>query len=149
MQIRAREVLDSGLRSVLTRCRVWKKYNKNHTVMYRRHRTIRSEASRSESADRRVWNGSVRRAMLLVAMIVFVSVAAYLFSVNRNAVAGYSMRVAEKRVAELSNESQRLRIREAELRSLYGLEEASRHLDMVPITDAVLVEESDSIAYRK
>lgn len=117
--------------------------------MYRRHRTIRSEASRSENVDRRVWNGSVRRATLLVAMIVFVSVAAYLFSVNRNAVAGYSMRVAEKRVAELSNESQRLRIREAELRSLYGLEEASRHLDMVPITDAVLVEESDSIAYRK
>ena len=47
------------------------------------------------------------------------------------------MRVAEKRMTELSVGAQKLRIREAELRSLYGLESASSQPDMRPIEGAV------------
>lgn len=81
--------------------------------------------------------------------MLFVVTMGYLFSVNRNAVAGYSLRTAEKRMLELGTEAQKLRIREAELRSLYGLEEASSRLDMMPIEDAILVDEPGSVAYGK
>lgn len=82
-------------------------------------------------------------------LMLFVVTAGYLFSVNRNAVAGYSLRVVEKRMVELGNEAQKLRIREAELRSLYGLEEASSRLDMKPIEDAILIDEPGTVAYGK
>ncbi len=91
--------------------------------------------------------GRFRVSSMLALASLFLSGAGYLFSVNQNAVAGYSMRVAEKRMAELSNESQRLRIREAELRSLYGLEEASSRLDMKPIEDAVSLDEPGPVAF--
>ena len=74
-------------------------------------------------------------------------VIGYLVVVNRNAVSGYSLRSVEKRMLALSNESQKLRIREAELCSLYGLKEASNRLDMKPIEDALSLDEPGPIAY--
>ncbi len=78
---------------------------------------------------------------------LFLTMIGYLSMVNRNAVAGYSMRVAEKRMAELSVEAQKLRIREAELRSLYGLESASSQLGMRPIEDAASLDVPGPVAY--
>jgi hypothetical protein len=72
----------------------------------------------------------------------------YLSAVNRNAVSGYSLRVAEKQMTELSSEAQKLRIREAELRSLYGLEEASSRLGMKPIEGATSVDAPGPVAFR-
>ena len=82
-------------------------------------------------------------------LCLFLSMIGYLCMVNRNAVAGYSMRVAEKHMTELSVEAQKLRIREAELRSLYGLESASSQLDMRPIEGAVSLDVPGPVAYGK
>jgi hypothetical protein len=88
-----------------------------------------------------------RVASIFSMVSLFLMVLGYLFVVNRNAVSGYSLRVAEKRMTELSNEAQRLRIREAELRSLYGLEDASGRLDMKPIEGAVSLDAPGPVAY--
>lgn len=78
-----------------------------------------------------------------------LSLGAYVFSVNRNAVSGYSMRIAESRMANLADEAQKLKIREAELRSLYGIEGMSSELGMVPISGKALLDDSNSVAYKR
>lgn len=105
--------------------------------MYCRYSTIRNRLSRNGDPLEKSSPSRFRLLGILSATFLFLSVVGYLFSVNRNAVSGYSMRAVEKRMTELSNEAQKLRIREAELRSLYGLEEASGRLDMKPIEGAV------------
>ncbi len=117
--------------------------------MYRKHTTRRCLASHREGGGEAESRKRLRIVRVFSCAVLFVAVVGYLFSVNRNAVAGYSMRAVEKRMIELSNESQRLRIREAELRSLYGLEEASSRLDMKPIEDATSLEEPGPVAYGK
>ena len=117
--------------------------------MYRKHMTMRGRASSCEGAETPRSGTRLRIVRVLSCAGLFVAVIGYLFSVNRNAVAGYSMRIVEKRMIELSNESQRLRIREAELRSLYGLEEASGRLDMKPIEGAISLDEPGPVAYGK
>lgn len=108
-----------------------------------------SGASREGEGTTRAYGRWYRVLGVFSCVMLFVVMVGYLFSVNRNAVAGYSLRTAEKRMLELGTEAQKLRIREAELRSLYGLEEASSRLDMMPIEDAILVDEPGSVAYGK
>lgn len=93
--------------------------------------------------------GVFRIPVVLSLSSLFLSMIGYLCMVNRNAVAGYSVRVAEKRMAELSVEAQKLRIREAELRSLYGLEDAGNQLGMRPIESAVSIDTPGPVAYGK
>ena len=118
--------------------------------MYRQHSTMRSAVPRSEGAEKEMPKRRFRVVGALSMASLFVATMGYLSVVNRNAVSGYSMRIAEKRMVELSNEAQKLRIREAELRSLYGLEEASGRLDMKPIEGAVSLDAPGGpVAYGK
>lgn len=117
--------------------------------MYRKYPTMRGHSSGESDAKEAIRGRRFRVSGIFVAVSLFLTMGSYLFSVNRNAVAGYSMRVAEKRMTELSTESQRLRIREAELRSLYGLEEASSRLDMKPIEGALSLDEPGPVAFGK
>ncbi len=103
--------------------------------------------SRNINTEERFPRNRFRVLSVLSMASLFLTMVGYLSMVNRNAVAGYSMRVAEKRMAELSTEAQRLRIREAELRSLYGLENASGQLGMRPIEDAVSLDVPGPVAY--
>lgn len=112
--------------------------------MYHRYSTTRNEKSEEENPL-----GRFRVASILSLSSLFLMMMGYLFVVNRNAVSGYSLRIAEKRMMELSNEAQKLRIREAELRSLYGLEDASGRLDMKPIEGAVSLDVPGPVAYGK
>jgi hypothetical protein len=117
--------------------------------MYHRHLTTRERAIGGEGAGEKRRGGWFRVVGIFSFAGLFLAMAGYLFSVNRNAVAGYSMRIVEKRMTELSNESQRLRIREAALRSLYGLEEASARMDMKKIEGAISIDEPGPVAYGK
>lgn len=80
--------------------------------------------------------------------LLLLSVIGYLASVNRNAVSGYAIRQAEKHVAEASEASKKLRIREAELRSLASIEEAGARLNMVPADHPLSLRATGPIAYR-
>ncbi len=91
---------------------------------------------------------SFRWLRVFSGIFFFLSIIGYLFSVNRNAVAGYSLRTVEKRITELSSEAQKLRIQEAQLRSFYGIEELSERLGMIPLRDVTVIDEYDPVAYR-
>lgn len=91
---------------------------------------------------------ALRTGLWLSIGILIVSVVGYLVSVNRNAVSGYAIRQAEKRVSEASETSKKLRIREAELRSLASIEEAGARLNMVPTDHPLSIRATGPIAYR-
>ncbi len=114
-----------------------------------RYRIMSHRSSHGDDVERGLPPKWLRFACILSIAGLFLAMIGYLCTVNRNAVAGYSMRVAEKRMAELSVEAQRLRIREAELRSLYGLEDASVQLGMLPVEGAVSLDVPGQIAYGK
>lgn len=69
-----------------------------------------------------------------IALGIFVMVLAlggwYLNTINKTAVQGFAIRKAENRLAELREENNQLKIQEAELKSLYRIEETSRRLNM-------------------
>ena len=115
--------------------------------MYRRHCRIRRVRGKQEEFETAP-SSRFRCVRMLVLFVFLFSLFSYVYAVNRNAVSGYAIRSAEKRVADLSNEAQKLRIREAELRSLSGLEASSGELHMIPLQDTVSLEESGPVAFR-
>ena len=70
----------------------------------------------------------------------------YIYSVNQTAIKGIAIRNAEKEVARKQKENESLKIKEAELMSLYKIEEASKELNMVTAESVKYIEENQSVA---
>lgn len=68
--------------------------------------------------------------VLICAMGVF-----YIFEVNNVATQGYTIRDLEKQAQDLRNSNEKLKIREAELRSMYNIEERTKNLNMIAPKD--------------
>lgn len=81
-----------------------------------------------------------------------LTLAAYVWSINQTAVQGYAVRSIEKEIADARTENQKLRIEEAELRSLDRIESAKDRLrltDMPPGTpDVTYVDANGPLALR-
>jgi len=71
----------------------------------------------------------------------------YIYSVNQTAVKGIAIRNAEKEVAAQEKNNESLKIKEAELKSLYRIEEASKQLNMVDAAGVKYLEETPAVAY--
>ena len=71
----------------------------------------------------------------------------YLYSINQTATKGIEIRNAEKQVSSVENYNKSLKIKEAELESLYQIEDASKNLNMVNVDHSVYVEENPTVAY--
>lgn len=71
----------------------------------------------------------------------------YMYSVNQTAVKGLAIRSAEKEILQQQKDNESLKIREAELKSLYHIEDSSRQLNMVDSTNVKYLEESPAVAY--
>lgn len=71
----------------------------------------------------------------------------YIYSVNQTAVKGIAIRSAEKEVALQQRNNESLRIKEAELKSLYRIENSSKQLEMTQATNVKYVEEIPAVAY--
>ena len=71
----------------------------------------------------------------------------YIYSVNQTAIKGIAIRNAEKAVADQAKDNESLKIKEAELKSLYHIEDASKQLNMVDAASVKYLEESPSVAY--
>lgn len=71
----------------------------------------------------------------------------YIYSVNQTAVKGFEIRKAENEIAAQQKENKSLKIKEAELKSLYHIEDVSRHLEMVNSSGVKYLEEAPSVAY--
>ena len=79
----------------------------------------------------------------------FLLVAAlYLYCINSTATKGYQVKQTEKEITELQKENEQLRIKEAELKSLYNIEESSRKLNMAETTQISYLEEKSPLAMR-
>jgi cell division protein FtsL len=68
--------------------------------------------------------------VLICAMGVF-----YIFEVNNVATQGYAIRDLEKQAQDLRNNNEKLKIKEAELRSMYNIEERTKDLNMTAPKD--------------
>jgi len=91
--------------------------------------------------------GSIN-ASFIIAVFIFLSGLFYLYSINGNAVKGYQIRCAEKELAKQEKKNEQLRIREAELNSLYRLKKESENLNMSDLKEVVYIEESGPIALK-
>lgn len=85
-----------------------------------------------------------------VIIVVFVALAGifYIYSINSSAVKGYKIKEIEKNISQLKEENEKLKIREAELQSLYYIEEESKKLNMTELKDVSYIEETGPIAFR-
>ncbi|MDD3487194.1 MAG: cell division protein FtsL [Candidatus Moranbacteria bacterium] len=70
----------------------------------------------------------------LVVMICAFGVA-YIFEVNQVATQGYQIRDLEKQVDQLKDDNEKLQIKEAQLRSMYDIEEKAKNLNMTAPKD--------------
>ncbi len=100
----------------------------------------RSAAAKSYSA------GFINPVFVVLACTAFSGLF-YIYSVNQTAVKGIEIRNAEKEIAIQQKDNESLKIKEAELKSLYHIEEQSKALDMVGSTSIKYLEESPSVAY--
>lgn len=71
----------------------------------------------------------------------------YIYSVNQTAVKGLAIRSAEKEVMQQRKDNESLKIKEAELKSLYRIEDSSKNLNMVDATNVKYLEESPTVTY--
>ncbi len=84
--------------------------------------------------------GSVHIFMPVVLLVAFVVGGGYLYSVNQSAVQGYHMRTLEQAIDKLTEENAKLRIAEADLRSLYHIETAEAELGMQKLDGIIYLE---------
>ena len=78
--------------------------------------------------------GRVTWTLALVTLICAAGVF-YIFEVNNVATQGYTIRDLEKQAQELRDENEKLKIREAELRSMYNIEQRTKDLNMIAPKD--------------
>lgn len=97
--------------------------------------------SKPAQADLR---GSAHVFVLGVLLAVFVAGGGYVYSVNQNAVHGYQIRSLEKEISVLKQENAKLKIREADLLSLYRIESIGGELEMQKPESVLYLEERDA-----
>jgi hypothetical protein len=86
---------------------------------------------------------------VLVVLAIFLSAFFYLHLVNQSATRGFEARQAEKEISDLEKQNEQLRIKEAELKSLYYIEESSRKLNMADLHKVSYVEEKGPMALKR
>jgi hypothetical protein len=91
--------------------------------------------------------GFINPVFVLVAFIILAGIL-YLYSINKSAAKGFQVKQVEKDITELKNENEQLKIKEAQLKSLYYLEEASKNLDMTGTKSVSYIEESGPVALK-
>ena len=90
--------------------------------------------------------GFINPVFIVLACAVFSGVF-YVYSINQTATKGIAIGQIEKEIAQKKNENDSLRIKEAEAKSLYHVEDESKNLNMVSTQNVVYLEESPTVAY--
>ena len=90
--------------------------------------------------------GFISPVFIVLACAVFSGLF-YIYSVNQTAVKGIEIRNVEKDIAQQQKNNESLKIKEAELKSLYNIEEKSKEIEMVNAVNVKYIEESPSVAY--
>lgn len=90
--------------------------------------------------------GFISPVFIVLACMAFSGLF-YMYSVNQTAVKGLAIRNAEKDILQQQKDNESLKIKEAELKSLYRIEDSSRQQNMVDSTNVKYLEESQTVAF--
>ncbi|MEI7621669.1 MAG: hypothetical protein WCJ51_03995 [Candidatus Moraniibacteriota bacterium] len=85
--------------------------------------------------------------VLVVFICAVFSGVFYVYSINQTATQGIAIGKLEKEIAQKRNENDILRIREAQVKSLYHIEDQSKNLNMAPARNVIYLEETPMMAY--
>lgn len=124
---------------------------KNRTIVVRRQTcqwqpNTKRKITISVSSKAKNNAGFISPVFVVLACTAF-SALFYIYSVNQTATKGISIRNAEKEIAEQKKENESLKIREAELKSLYHIEEVSTQINMTPTSNIKYLQEIPTVAY--
>lgn len=103
--------------------------------------------TRTDASGKQGVIGSINLSFVIMLFVVLAGVV-YIYSINSSAVKGFEMRKAEKEVTGLKKENENLIIKEAELKSLYNIEEASKRLNMEKPEGISYINEASPVALR-
>jgi hypothetical protein len=78
----------------------------------------------------------------------FILGAFYLYQVNNIATKGSEIKEVENKIKDLEKESQKLKIKEVELKSMYNIEKSIKDLNLVSPSDVSYVEMNGPIAMK-
>lgn len=84
----------------------------------------------------------------VVVALLLVIAGFYIYCINSSATKGYQMRQVETEITDLEKENEQLRIKEAELKSLYRIEESSKSLNMAEPAEISYIEEKGPVAMK-
>lgn len=90
--------------------------------------------------------GFISPVFVVLSCTVFSGVF-YVYSINQTATKGIAIGQLEKEIVQKKNENDSLRIREAQVKSLYHIEDVSKELNMVAAQNVVYLEENPAVAY--
>lgn len=107
----------------------------------------RSGVKRKTNTKTQNNNGFIN-VKLMVGALLIISGILYIYSINSSAVKGYQMKQVEKQISDLEKENDKLKIQEAELKSLYHVEEATKELNMAEMKNISYVEQTSPVALK-
>jgi len=90
-------------------------------------------------------SGFVNPVVVVVVFAVFAALL-YIYSINQSAVKGLQIRKIEKEISQMKKENESLKIKEAELKSLYKIEQFSKDLNMSEAAEVTFLDESNPLA---
>jgi len=89
--------------------------------------------------------GFVSPVVIVVVLAMFAALS-YIYSINQSAVKGLQIRKIEKEISRMKNENDALKIKEAELKSLYKIEQFSKDLNMSEAVEVTFMDENSPLA---
>ena len=87
--------------------------------------------------------------VFIVVAFALISGLFYLYSINQSAIKGFQIREVEKEISAIKKDNERLKIKEAQLKSLYHIEQSTKDLDMSDLKDVNYIDESAAVAFGK
>jgi len=91
--------------------------------------------------------GLAAGVFLIVASLCSVGIS-YIYQVNSIATKGYEIKDMEKKIQELNTESQKLQIKEVELKSMYNIEKSTQDLNLVNSAPVTYLEMRSPVAMK-
>jgi uncharacterized membrane protein (DUF106 family) len=107
---------------------------------------LRPKTKINTNTSQKISPGFISPWFVVPVLLILISV--YIFCINNSATKGYKIRKIEKEITELKSENEKLRIKEAELKSLYRIEEVSRKLNMADTVEIGFIEEKSPVAMK-
>lgn len=118
------------------------------SVYLRRSRYYFGAAAKTKTKKERK-SRSFSKLVFVLAFTIIVAIFSYIFSINSAAIKGYNFRKTENELNSLIKANEDLKIKEAELRSLRNVEEASKKLNMAEIKSISYIQETSPFALNK